>query len=205
MNDDALEKLFRRAMVQPRTGDGEACPSPEALRAVAERTAGERERLTLMEHVAGCADCRTELALLGQVVATRPAARRSLVPVRWLAAAAVVALALLGGRALATRGRVAPVMRGDEPEVMLVAPTGSVQAVPAPLFVWRPVELATRYEVEVLGPDARPVGGAAVRDTVMMSPDGLAVGVRYRWRVTALRADGSRIESRLVGFDLVHE
>ncbi len=98
MNDDALGKLYRRAMVQPRAGDGEACPSPEALRAVAERTAGERGAPHPHGARGGLRGLPTELALLGQVVATRPAARRSLVPARWLAAAAVVALAVLGGR-----------------------------------------------------------------------------------------------------------
>jgi hypothetical protein len=208
MSDDGLGELYRRAVVRARAGDGEGCPSPDALRSVAERTGGEVKRLTLMEHVAGCSDCQRELALLGQVAGTRPAARRTLVPrvpVRWLAAAAAIVLAVVGGRALATRGPVAPVMRGDQPAVTLLAPAGSTQATPAPVFVWSSVERATRYEVEVLGPDAELVASAMVRDTVMAAPDDLEPGIRYRWRVTALRADGTRVESTLVGFELIRE
>lgn len=204
MNDDALGELFRETVVRART-DEEACPTPEALRTVVEHALGQEERLAVLAHVAGCSDCQADLALLGQVAGARPAARRSLVPMGWLAAAAVVALAFLGGRALVTRTTAPPVMRGGEATVTLVQPSGSVTAEPAPRFVWRSVERAHRYEVEVLGPDAAAVALTTVRDTAMAAPDGLVAGVHYRWRVTALRADGTRVESRLVGFDLVHE
>jgi hypothetical protein len=211
MNDDDLRSLYRRTMVRPRQAEGEACPPPEALRSVAEGEADEDARLTVLEHVAGCGDCQRELALLAHVADTR--ARRRAVPIRvpggvpmgWVAAAAVLVLAFIGGRALATRESAAPVMRGNAPSVTLVAPTGRLPAAPAPLFVWRSVEGATRYEVEVLGPGAEPVAVATVRDTVMPAPSDLEPGVRYRWRVTALRPDGTRLESALLGFDLVRE
>ena len=204
MNDDDLGRLYIRAVIRPGRDDG--CPSPEALQAVAERMGREEERLAVLEHVAACADCQRELALLAQVAASRPRARRSPVPVGWLAAAAVVVLAFAGVRALATRGREAPVMRGDEPAVTLVAPAGQVAAGPAGLlFVWHPVPGATRYQVEVLGPDEEPVATATVRDTVMAQPDGLRAGVGYRWHVIALRADGTRVDSPVVRFDLTRE
>ena len=204
MNDDEMGRLYRRAVVRPSGSD--ACPSPEALQAVAERAGPEEERLAVLEHVAACAGCQRELALLAQVAAGRPAARRSPVPVRWLAAAAVVALAFAGVRSLATRGREAPVMRGDEPAVTLVAPVGQVAAGAAGLlFVWHPVPGATRYQVEVMGPDDELVATATVRDTVMAQPDGLQAGIGYRWRVTALRADGTRVDSPVVRFDLTRE
>jgi len=205
MTENELGELYRRTMVRPRgRGDG-GCPSAEALQGLAERTGPEAERLAVAEHVAGCSDCQRDLALLVQVGGTRRVARRSLVPVAWLAAAATVVLAVAGARVLATRGGETPVMRGEGSPVTLVAPSGSVAAEPPPLFVWRRVEGAVRYEIEVLGADAALVATHTARDTMLQVRDGLRAGASYRWRVTAVRADGTRLESLLGRFELTRE
>jgi hypothetical protein len=204
MSDEKLGELYRRMLARPRPDGRGGCPSPDALRSVAEREADAEARLAIMEHVSGCADCQRELALLGQVADTvrRPARP---VPAWWLAAAASVVLAVVGGRALLTRGGVEPVVRGDAPAVMLVAPSGAVRTGSAATLVWRAVPDALRYEVEVLGPEAELVQSATVRDTVVPLGGGLESGVEYRWRVTAVRRDGTRLESPLLPFTLTRD
>jgi hypothetical protein len=205
MTENELGELYRRTMVLPPGGGDGACPDAEALRAVAERTGPEPQRLTTVEHAAACSDCQRDLALLAQVAGTRPVARRSLVPVTWLAAAATVVLAVAGVRVFSTRGDEAPVMRGEEASVKLVAPLGRVSAESAPLFVWHEVEGAVRYEVEVLGADAAVVATHTARDTMLRLTDELRAGSSYRWRVTAVREDGTRVESLLGRFELTRE
>jgi len=202
MSDEVLGELYRRMLARPRPRGRDECPSPDALRSVAEREADAGERLAIMEHVSGCADCQRELALLGQVADTVRRPRRP-VPAWWLAAAASVALAVLGGRALLTREGVEPVVRGEGSSVTLVSPSGPVETATA--LVWRAVSDAARYEVEVLGPEAELVQSATVRDTVVPLGGGLDPGVAYRWRVTAVRRDGTRVESTLLPFTLARD
>jgi len=202
MSDEVLGQLYRRMLARPRTFGREECPSPDVLRSVAEREADADARLAAMEHVSACADCQRELALLVRVADTAHRSRRPL-PTLWLAAAASVVLALLGGRALLTRVGVQPTVRGEAPAVTLVSPSGSVGTAAA--LVWRAVPDAARYEVEVLGPEAELVQSATVRDSVVRLGGGLQPGVEYRWRVTAVRRDGTRVESPLVPFTLTRD
>ncbi len=204
MSDEMLGELYRRMLARSRPSGRDDCPSPEALRAVAEREATAEERLGIMEHVSACADCQRELALLGQVADTVRRSRRPM-PAWWLAAAASVVLAFLGGRTLLTRNGEEPVVRGEAPRVTLVSPSGAVGAGSAAALVWRAVPNAARYEVEVLGPEAELVQSATVRDTVVPLGGGLEPGVEYRWRVTAVRGDGTRVESPLLPFTLTRD
>ncbi len=199
MSDEVLGELYRRMLARPRPDGRDECPSPDALRGVAEQEAGADLRLAIMEHVSGCADCQRELALLGQVADTVGRTRRP-APLWWLAAAASAVLVVVGGRALLTGGGVEPVVRGEAPAVTLISPSGSVGTAAA--LVWRAIPDAARYEVEVLGPEAELVQSATVRDTVVPLGGGLEPGVEYRWRVTAVRRDGTRVESPLLPFTL---
>jgi hypothetical protein len=76
-----------------------ACPSPELLAALAEARLNPAERDTVLDHAAGCDECRQTLLILGGLkpaAATRRLwpASRSWLP--WAAAASVLALSVLG-------------------------------------------------------------------------------------------------------------
>lgn len=201
MSDESLGDLYRRMIARPQPGGRRDCPAPDALRAVAESEAGREERLLVMEHVSGCRECQRELALLGQVADAHRRAWRP-TPAWWLAAAASLVLAAFAGRSFLSRGGPEPVMRGAAATVTLVSPVGSVDAAGAGRLVWRSVADAGRYEVEVLGPAADPVQSLTVRDTLAPLTAALDPGVEYRWRVTAVRRDGTRLESPLTAFRL---
>jgi len=199
MKDEELSSLYRRALEDADGVPGSECPSPERLQAVAEGEAAHGERLSVMDHVSRCLRCQRDLALLGQVAGTRPRSRPS-EGAMWLAAAATVVLAFVGLRVVGPWGGEAPVYRGDESIVTTVSPRGEVTAAAAGALVWRAVPDATRYEVEILTPDGEVVHVETVRDTTMGAPQQVTLPGSYRWRVTAVGADGTRTESALVSF-----
>jgi hypothetical protein len=201
MNDQALEGLYRKLLAHSRQGGRGACPAPEALRAVIERTLATDRRLDIMEHVAECLPCQRDLALLAQVAGTRPS-RGGIVTRWWIAAAASVVMAVAGGRALSTRGRGDAVVRGETSAVELAAPVGEVARASAGDLVWHPVRGATRFEVEILDGTGAVVYTATTRDTTAPMPDVVRPEAQYRWRVSAVRRDGTRVESAVRSFTL---
>jgi hypothetical protein len=201
MNEDVLKALCESTLARAADAPREECPEPDALRAIVEAVASEAERLETMDHVAGCPACQRELALLGQVATAKPRALR-VAPAWMAAAAATVVLAVFGLRAARERTPLAPVMRGNEATVTLLSPSGSVDRLAAGSLVWGAVAGATRYEVEVLDPDGALAYSATVRDTVAALSSQLASSVAYRWRVSAVRADGSRLESGVSSFTI---
>jgi len=201
MKDKELSVLYGRMLERTNEEQGDDCPSPERLQAVAEGDADADERLSVMAHVAGCLPCQRDLALVAQVAATRPRSRRS-VPTTWLAAAATIVLAFVGLRALGPGEREPTVLRGDQPAVLTVSPAGGVTGAAAGRLVWRAVPGATRFEVEILTPQGELVYSGTVRDTVLVMPPEIAPSRPYRWHVTAVRADGTRTESAWVTFTI---
>ena len=203
MNDEDLAMLYRRTL-EPTAGRPEAhCPPLERLRAVAEDGPGEGERLSVMDHVSRCLPCQRDLALLTQVVATRPRSRWYRAR-PWMAAAATAVLALVGLRSFGLRET--SVLRGErETTVITVSPAGTVTRGTVGSLVWRGVPGATRFEVEILTTEGELIFSDTVRDTVaLVSPPITTVG-EYRWRVTAVQADGERAPSALVAFVVVPE
>lgn len=204
MKDEDLAFLYRRTLVRSQAERGDDCPLPERLQAVAEGDADADERLAVMAHVAGCLPCQRDLGLLSQVAATRPRTRRKY-PVQWLAAAATVLLAFVGIRALGPDVPAPPILRGDPPALTTVSPVGTVTEAAAGSLVWRAMPGATRFEVELLTPGGVLVYSGTVRDTVLPIPPGIAPSAPYRWRVTAVRADGTRTASAWVSFTIEPE
>jgi hypothetical protein len=201
MRDEELAGLYRRTLEGTMDRPDAECPALERLQAVAEGEADADERMAVMNHVASCLRCQGEVALLAQVATARPRSGRG-IPVAWLAAAATVVLAFAGLRVLGSRETVPPVLRGDGSAVMTVSPAGNVAVAAAGALVWRSVAGATRFEVEILTPEGELVYSDTVRDTVAPMPPGIAPSRSYRWRVTAVQADGARTESALVTFTI---
>lgn len=207
MNEFELRALYDR-LVRARATGRRACVAPDALMRLAAGDASEIERLTWLEHVTSCAECREELALAQAVVEAGTALvgrnRRSATP--WLALAASVVL-VLGGVALwrSSLPEPADVSRGSGDRLTLVMPAGAVGREQASRLVWRAVPRAVRYDVEIVAAAGALVFSRAVAapDTaVALSDVALTAGVEYRWRVTAQLDDGGRASSTALAFSL---
>lgn len=201
MTNDEMKDLYARALAKRMPASRDGCPSPEELRSVAEGAASSEERLDVMEHVSACLPCQRELALLGTVADAGSRSARTF-PVRWLVLAASFVAVALGVRAFQARDSAAPVMRGAEPAVLLASPTGARLDADDVHLVWHAFPGATRYDVEVLDATGALVHSATVRDTVLTVPPDprLTRDGSYRWHVTAIRADGRRVESPMGSF-----
>ena len=188
MNDEMLQHWYQNRKGLRSAGEH---PSPEALVAVVRREGPEATRLALLDHVAQCPDCRQDLDLLRALAdaerSAQPAGRMS----TWLPLAAAVVLMV--GAAVVWRGRAGDgVIRGaGGAAVQLVSPAELVAAGDRPSFVWRRVEDAEGYQFELVGEDGRSVHSARTADTLVSLPSSVTLGAgRYRWWVSATRADG---------------
>ncbi|MBI3857795.1 MAG: FecR domain-containing protein [Planctomycetes bacterium] len=126
-----------------------ACPDPEVLAAMAEGRLKSAERDALLDHAAGCDDCRHALLILG---APRPTAVRNWVP--WAAAAAFI-LAYLGllysGREVAPKQEEHPAARTTPPRREPERPEP-----PKPVEAPKPVVVPKREEPAPLIPAPLP-------------------------------------------------
>lgn len=194
MSEERLRDAYRGLIREPGPArDG--CPSGESLDALVLRQGPEQERLATMDHVASCAACRRELDLLRAVEHTAP---RTMPIARPLALAATVVLAIAAGLTWqATRPSTDP-LRGTAPAVQLVAPAdgqvgpdvGSVE------FVWRSVDGAAGYTVEVVDAEDRVTVRQEVADTtLMLAREALSGGGALRWRVRAHLPGGAESSS----------
>jgi Photosynthesis system II assembly factor YCF48/Putative zinc-finger len=68
---DQLPKIVQQGL--GRTAKPEVHPDPDLLTAFAEKSLNDRERILVLKHLAGCADCREVLALAMPETATEPA------------------------------------------------------------------------------------------------------------------------------------
>ncbi|MEX0879450.1 MAG: tetratricopeptide repeat protein [Thermoanaerobaculia bacterium] len=104
--DESLERNLRNAL---RARAASPCPGEETLLAFYRGDLSEAEGESVREHLAGCASCvdlaRDARAFL-ETMESVPERSRSF-PLRWLAAAAVLAVALLAGLWVARRGPAA--------------------------------------------------------------------------------------------------
>ncbi len=199
MNELELRAAYG-ALVALRPAGRGRCVAPEALMRLAEGDATEAERLSWLEHIAGCPDCRRDLDLVRAVADTGAAraAPRGRVGMRVFALAASIVV-VVGGAALWRSGWLVPdVPRGVAASVRLVAPLGDVTPDAARALRWRAVSGATQYEAELLDTAGAVVFAGRTADTVLALPatTSLRVGSAYQWRITALLADGRRLRSR---------
>jgi hypothetical protein len=192
MNDDRLRNAYSEVLARREAGR-EGCPQPEEIDALASRRGPEAARLAALDHVMGCPACRREFDLLRAVAqAGRPASR---IAPRVYALAATLALTtgalLIWGTVTDSRDDL---MRGRADALVLLAPADGASLAEPPVLVWRPVEGAVSYRVEVLDKAGAVVATGFGPDTLLQLPaDALApADSAYRWRVVAdLRTGGS--------------
>ena len=204
MNDDELRNAYAPALRTPSGGRGPDCPEPEALLAAVQGAGHEAERLRILDHALGCAYCRRELALLHAVSNAAPQARsvavRSFAWRRFLPLAAAASLLLAVGVFSVNQWRDtagdATIRAIDAGQPALLGPAAEA-AVPrgALTFVWRPVDGAFRYTLEIDAADGTLLFSAATSDTVLTARlDRIAPG-RHHWLVRARMNDGSELRS----------
>lgn len=179
--------------------------APEALLAIAEGRASERERLDTLRHVGACGQCRAELdQLRSAVTAGRGLGRR-----RVRGPAIATSLVVLIAAAMVWRARLAPrpgtpMPLGGGSEVALVAPIGAVPAGTLAVLTWHALTGAQRYEVELADASGHVLFSQTTADTAASVPEraGIVPGVEYAWWVQAVRADGTAPRSRTARFRL---
>lgn len=208
MTDDAaLRDAYRELLAARAPRDRSACPSPEALLAVVERRGDEATRLATLDHVMGCAACRRDLDLLRTAAASAEETEAGEAPVlrvvrgggarhfpmRSLAVAAGLVMAVGIGVLTMRPGTRQPLLRGDEHTVVLLAPESRPDG--SALLRWRTVPGAAAYRVEVFAPDGRTVAADTVNDSTFVLPAAEA-SPELRWMVTALHGDGHEVRSR---------
>ena len=201
MTDEQLREAYRRAVATrgpSASGSRDGCPAPEALETLVRRDGAEPARLATLEHVMSCASCRSEFELLRAIEVARaremPARRLHAWrrPLTLALAASVMFAAVLGPGRSVWRDWRSDATRGDATGIALVLPADGATAGAEPVrFVWRPVEGATAYTLEVMTVDGALMHGASTRDTTLVVPElaSLAAG-EYRWWVRTQVAGG---------------
>ncbi len=167
MNEDRLRAAYGAALENNAVRIG-GHPSPEAIAALARREGTERERLTTLDHVMGCKECRAEFDLLraveragAQTGAGRAGARRA-----WFVPAALAASLLLAvgvGRLVMNQGQEVLTRGGEAGAVVLLHPDLVAASGDSLVFVWRPAPRS---------PQIRPRGARRRRQRRGVGRDG---------------------------------
>ena len=199
-NDMELRALYQRLVEARSDSERRSCPTPEQIVALADRTLPESDRLTHLGHVSACSHCQRDLSIARAVA--EPQASRSARSIGrgtgGLAAAAIIVFAVV--MATRDRDREPEVLRSTDTAVEVVRPSG-VGAATDTLFVWRTVDRARTYRVEVMTAGGNLVQSGETADTAWALPRRLATG-EYLWRVTASLTDGSTRSSPAVRFQV---
>lgn len=179
---------------------------PHQVAGLADGSLDASERARAAEHLAGCRECRDELAEVRGILKThRPHRRPWLVPAAGAAAAAVIVLLVWTG----VRERAGDEHLTREPALTTtlapqpIAPLDSVANLDS--VRWSSVPGAIRYRLTVFAADGDVVWQTSPTDTAIAIPDSLdlASGNQYYWQIKAETGHGRWVESELVPFVLV--
>ncbi len=190
---DELRAGYRRYLERRGTPDRGACPDPEALLGVVERSSPEPDRLEVLDHVMQCPACLEELELLRRLERSRPSRRAGIRP--WLAAAASMAILLGAGygvwRGVGDRG--GRIFRGPNAALELLSPGPGQPGSGSVNFLWRSVPGAFEYHLEILDPQGEPLFDGVTPDTTFLLDLGDHPRVRgdVAWWVRARLRDGT--------------
>ncbi|HTI06010.1 MAG TPA: zf-HC2 domain-containing protein [Gemmatimonadales bacterium] len=151
------------------------------------------------QHLAECDECRAELIALAQLLRTQPRRRRWVIPAS-LAAAAVVALVIIGPRLSQEPPSYREPAVSTTPAPIAVAPRGP-SAIPIRL-IWTRVPHAERYRLTVFDSTGLAIWESQTTDTAIALPGTVRLRPRvaYFWQVEAQTAWNRWIRSDLVEF-----
>jgi len=208
-DEQRLSRLYSAGVSERQVGDRAACVPPEAILAVILGESPEADRLTTLYLVLSCPAGHRDYEHLSAVEETgtkleriaerRDAPWRRLIP---LAAAASIVLAV-GTLIVMDRPGTAGdgAERGGGREIALYAPGGEVAMSDPVAFAWTPVPGASRYVLEVLGPDGAVIFSDSTADTsATLAPSGTLVpGTTYRWSVRTLEEGADEPAASPVG------
>lgn len=183
MNDEQLREAYERALPSGEHRPALDDLAAERLRKLVEREGSDEERLHTVDVLLSTAEGRRDLEIVWAAArASRPARQRAW----WHVAAAVMLVAAIPSVYLATRDS-APIERGAESPITLVAPIGVQDATVASRFLWRAVRDADRYTLVVVDSAGNEVFAGETRDTVLALPRHvtLRAGASYLWWVQA--------------------
>ena len=204
MSDDRLRDLYAIAQGDRPAGPGAEHPAPEVIAALVRREGPEEERLTTLDHVMSCAECRRDFDLLRAVeragiesgAGGRAGGKRD-----WRMPAALAASVLLAvgvGRMVLRSGGGDTTRGDDHGGVVLVQPGRAAAAGDSITFSWHAVPGATRYELELLDAGGGVLASAATSDTTASPVAARALPPGdYRWWVRATTSDARSLRSAL--------
>ena len=168
---------------------------PHEVTAYLEATLSPVERDRFETHLADCDACAAELV---EVMRLRRPSRSSRTGWIGLAAAAALAVVVLGPRLAREPSVTTPRLRGDSlpgAALVLVAPADGAELREPPRLAWRPVAGAAAYRVLLSRADGDSVWAETTRDTTA-TPPAAALDPSpepYYWYVDALLADGRSV------------
>ena len=184
IDDGELRQAYDELLRTRAPRDRAACPLPDALLALVERSGPEDERLRTLDHVMSCASCRRDFDLLrtatesatrasAEVGAVHPTVTPHHLPWRPLAIAAGLVVAVgVGVLSRDARTNTPPLLRGNGHTVTLLAPESRSDG--SLLLQWRRLPDAARYRVELFTPSGRLVAGATLADSSYVVAPGAA-------------------------------
>jgi hypothetical protein len=174
----------------------EAHLDPHEVTGYIEGTLARAERARLESHLADCDECTAEIAAVSRLRPRRGSRGR------WvglaIAAAAVIAVVVVGRTLDSTPADEGPVVRGDSAGAVVstVAPAEGAALESPPVFVWHPVPDATIYRLSLTRPNGDSAWAASVRDTTVAAPDSALAPGTYYWIVDALLSDGAVVSGK---------
>jgi hypothetical protein len=196
VNEEFLRRSYERLLVirEHESPNRDLCPSVDDIHALVRREGDEATRLRRLDHVMQCPECRKEFDVIRSVELSQPPAPAS----NWRLWAFAAMLVLVLGASLVWRMmNVTPgrdVLRGSSEQVTLVAPAELAQLQLPASFVWKPVDGALGYRVELLDQAGGVIWSSEVADTILRL-ENRPVGDVASWRVVAEFLSGLPLES----------
>ncbi len=198
MKDEQLRRAYAALLARQSGGDRSRCVTPDQLRNLLDREGQEVERLELLDHVMSCGSCHQEYKLL-RAAMSPPTLMRRLIRFRLETAAGLLLIIVAGALWLQTGKRLTgPMGLGRDPKpVVLVSPVGSTPLRDNIVLLWRRVEGAADYEIELRDEDGLVLFTVSTSDTALPLPDSISLlrGHSYSWSVRAELPRGSRYGS----------
>ena len=193
--DEVLRQAYQTLMADRTHAADLPDISVETIAALAQGTYQQPDRVLLLDQVLAHPVTARELGFFRRLAASTPApAVARHLPMRWLALAATVVLAV---GALSIWRTLAPdrgePVRGDGAGFALAEPAPGKAFGRGDRFLWRPATGAQSYRVELVDDEGSVVFAATTVDTVAALPDSarLVPQGRYQVRLVAQLRDGT--------------